>query len=57
MEKLTSLWLRYGSPRNRKAAYVVLALAALAVAGGAPGAGSGTGGGLPGANILFFLGF
>jgi hypothetical protein len=57
MDKLTNLWFRYGTPRNRKAAYVILALAALAIAGGAPGAGSGTGGGLPSSNSFFFLGF
>ncbi|MCL7453554.1 MAG: hypothetical protein M8467_10965 [Anaerolineae bacterium] len=43
MEKLASLWLRYGTVRNRKVAYIVLTLVALAVAGGAPGAGGGIG--------------
>jgi hypothetical protein len=41
MEKLTYLWTRYGTPRNRKVAYIVLSLVALAAASGAPGAGSG----------------
>jgi hypothetical protein len=41
MEKLSSLWIKYGTPRNRKIAYVVLSLVALAAAGGAPAAGSG----------------
>ncbi len=46
MAKLSYLWVRYGTTRNVKALYVVLALVALAVAGGAPSAGSGTGGGI-----------
>jgi hypothetical protein len=45
MKKLSYLWVRYATPRNRKAAYIVLSLVALAVAGGAPGAGSGAPGG------------
>jgi hypothetical protein len=45
MKKVKYLWVRYGTPRNRKALYILLALVALAVAGGAPGAGSGVGGG------------
>jgi hypothetical protein len=45
MGKLNYLWVRYATPRNRKVFYVLLTLAALAVAGGAPGAGSGTGAG------------
>jgi hypothetical protein len=44
MEKLNYLWLKYGTARNRKVAYIVLTLVALVVAGGAPGAGGGTGG-------------
>jgi hypothetical protein len=44
MNKLDNLWVRYGTPRNRKVLYILLTLAALAVAGGAPGAGSGMGG-------------
>jgi hypothetical protein len=43
MEKLNSLWYKVTAPQNRKALYIVLALVALAVAGGAPGAGSGIG--------------
>jgi len=42
---LSYLWTRFGTPRNRKVAYLVLSLVALAVASGAPGAGSGLGGG------------
>lgn len=40
MQKLNHLWIRYATPRNRKAMYVVVSLIALAVASGAPGAGS-----------------
>jgi hypothetical protein len=54
MKKLSQLWLRYGTPRNRKVAYLVLALAALAVAGGAPSAGGGAPGGGPFAELLTF---
>ena len=43
MSKLKFYWLRYGTPRNRKVLYILLTLAALAVAGGAPSAGSGVG--------------
>jgi hypothetical protein len=45
MNKLSEFWVRYGTPRNRKVAYMVLALVALAVAGGAPSAGGGAPGG------------
>jgi len=45
MDKLASMWVRYGTPRNRKVVYVVLSLIALAVAAGAPGTGSGAGSG------------
>jgi hypothetical protein len=41
MDKLSYLWTRYGTPRNRKIAYIVLSLVALAAAGGAPAVGSG----------------
>ena len=41
MKKLNSLWTQFGTPRNRKVAYIVLSLVALAAASGAPGAGSG----------------
>jgi hypothetical protein len=44
MKKLNEVWIRYATPKNRKALYIVMVLTALAVAGGAPGAGSGTGG-------------
>lgn len=44
MEKLNYLWTKFGTPRNRKVAYIVLSLVALAAASGAPGAGSGVGG-------------
>ena len=43
MKKLSYLWARYSTPRNRKVAYIVLSLIALAVASGAPGGGSGGG--------------
>jgi hypothetical protein len=42
MNKLNDLWVRYATPRNRQIAYILLTLVALVVAGGAPGAGSGT---------------
>lgn len=51
MEKLSYLWTRYGTPRNRKVAYIVVSLVALAAASGAPGAGSSVGGG----GLLSFL--
>ena len=43
MKELKNLWLRYGTTRNMKVAYIVITLVALAVAGGAPSAGSGMG--------------
>ncbi len=43
MKELKNLWLRYGTTRNMKVAYIVITLVALAVAGGAPSAGSGIG--------------
>jgi len=46
MNKLSELWVRYGTPRNRKVAYMVLVLVALAVSGGAPSAGGGAPGGI-----------
>lgn len=52
MKDLNQLWLRYATPRNRKVAYLVLSLIALAVAAGAPGAGGGAGGG---AGITFMI--
>ena len=42
MKKLNQLWIQYATPRNVKVVYVTVALVALAVAGGAPGAGSGS---------------
>ena len=45
MKTLNYLWTRFGTPRNRKVAYIVLTLVALAASSGAPGAGSGLGGG------------
>jgi hypothetical protein len=41
MQKLTQLWLKYGTQRNLRLLYVLLTLIALAIAGGAP---SGSGG-------------
>jgi hypothetical protein len=43
MTKLNYLWIQVAAPRNRKVIYLLLALAALAIAGGAPSAGSGMG--------------
>jgi hypothetical protein len=51
MRKLNHLWVRYGTPRNLKILYVLLVLASLAVAGGAPS----DGGGAPGAGGLLSL--
>ena len=44
MKTLNNLWTQFGTPRNRKVAYIVLTLVALAASSGAPGAGSGAGG-------------
>jgi hypothetical protein len=41
MEKLNLLWTKYATARNRKVGFVLLTLVAMAVAAGAPGAGSG----------------
>lgn len=43
MAKLNSLWARYSTPCNLRVLYILLTLIALAVAGGAPGNGSGGG--------------
>ena len=43
MKKLNQLWMRFGTSQNLKVLYIVATLAALAVAGGAPGAGGGVG--------------
>jgi hypothetical protein len=55
MLKIKSLFTKYGTPRNRKVLLITLSVIGLAIAGGAPGAGSGMGGGIDGINIL--LGF
>jgi len=41
MKALHNLWIRYGTPQNAKVLFILLTLAAMAIAGGAPGAGSG----------------
>ncbi len=41
MRKISQLWVQYATPSNLKVLYVVLTLIALAIAGGAPGIGSG----------------
>jgi hypothetical protein len=38
MKKLQVLWITLSTPRNQKVVYVLLTLAALAIASGAPGA-------------------
>jgi hypothetical protein len=43
MNKLSQLWLQYGTSSNIRVLYVLLALVALAVAGGAPSAPGGHG--------------
>jgi hypothetical protein len=45
MEPLQKVWLRYGTPRNIRLFYILITLATLAVAAGAPSAGSGIGSG------------
>lgn len=40
MNQLNRLWIQYATPRNVKLFYIVITLVALAVAGGAPSAGS-----------------
>ena len=45
MNKLNQLWLQYGTHSNLKVVYILLALVALAVAGGAPSGGGGVSGG------------
>ena len=54
MNKLQHNFVKLSTPRNRKAFLIILSLVGIAVAGGAPGAGSGIGGG-PG--VLSLLGF
>jgi hypothetical protein len=46
MTKLNELWIRYGTPRNRKILYIMLSLSALAIASGAPSGGGGAPGGI-----------
>ena len=41
MDKLKVVWYQYGTARNLKVVYILLTLAALVVAGGAPSTGSG----------------
>ncbi|MEA3438932.1 MAG: hypothetical protein U9R58_01480 [Chloroflexota bacterium] len=50
MNKMGKLFTTYATPKNRKLLYIVLTLIGLAIAGGAPGASSGIGGGI---NSLF----
>lgn len=52
MNKINNLLTHYATPRNRKVLYILLTLLGLAIAGGAPGASSGIGGGL-GMNSFF----
>jgi len=54
MKKLQSTAVFLLTPRNRKAMLIILTLVGMAIAGGAPGAGSGIGGG-PG--VLSLLGY
>lgn len=54
MSKLQNLFANYATPRNRKVLFVVLTLGCLAIAAGAPGAGSGIGGGV---RPTFLIGF
>jgi len=54
MNTVQSTIIKLATPRNRKALLIVLTLVGMAIAGGAPGAGSGIGGG-PG--VLSLLGF
>jgi len=44
MQKLNKFWLQYGTPHNLRLLYILLALIALAIAGGAPSGGGGGGG-------------
>ena len=47
MDRLKRLWIYYGTSRNVRIAYIILALVALAAAGGAPSGG----GGMPGGGV------
>ena len=55
MNRIKSLLTYYATPKNRKALLIILTLIGLAVAGGAPGASSGIGGGID--VNSFFAGF
>ena len=46
MKKAEKLFVKYATPRNRRALFVIVTLIGMAIAGGAPGASSGIGGGL-----------
>lgn len=52
MNPLRSASLKIWTTHNRKAFLIILTLVGMAIAGGAPGAGSGIGGG-PGVTSLF----
>jgi len=54
MSKLNQTLIKYATPRSRKILLILLTLIGLAIASGAPGAGSGIGGG-PG--VTSFFGF
>ncbi len=45
MNKIKSAYYQYATPRNLKLVYILVTLAALAAAAGAPSAGSGIGSG------------
>ncbi len=45
MEPINKIWLRYGTTRNIRLFYILVTLISLAVAAGAPSAGSGIGSG------------
>ena len=55
MQKNTHWLVKIGTPRNRKALFIILTMIGMAIAGGAPGASSGIGGGL--STNFPFLGF
>ena len=55
MIKIKSLLAKYGTPHNRKGLLITLTVIGLAIAGGAPGAGSGIGS--VGIGMFSLLGF
>jgi hypothetical protein len=55
MQKNTHWLVKIGTPKNRKALFIILTMIGMAIAGGAPGASSGIGGGL--STNFPFLGF